>query len=91
MVFEVYVLLCRMLDKIADFYYSYLYGEWESMKLWLWIYGHVSILFATGLAGFTLAHQEYVMTALLVPFPMVYLYKRFEKAKTYKVQSDTPV
>jgi len=80
-----------MFDRIAAFYYAYLYGEYESMKLWLWMYGHVSILFATALAGYTVAHGRYLLVLLLVPFPLVYLYKRYEEARTYNVQSDTPV
>lgn len=80
-----------MRDRIESFFYRHMYGEWESVTRWLWIYGHVSILLATALAGFTFARSEYLLTLLLVPFPLVYLYKRYEKAKTYKVQSDTPV
>ena len=80
-----------MLDRIESFFYTYMYGEWESVTHWLWVYGHVSILLATALVGFTFAHGEYLLTALLLPFPVVYFYKRYEKAKTYKVQSDTPV
>ena len=37
------------------------------------------------------ARGAYLFTALLLPFPAVYLYKRYEKAQSYKVQSDTPV
>ena len=55
------------------------------------IYGHVSILFATALAGFTFARGEFLLTLLLFPFPLVYLYKRYEKANSDKVQSETPV
>jgi hypothetical protein len=80
-----------MLDRIESFFYTYMYGEWESVTRWLWIYGHVSILLATALVGYTFAHERYVLAVLLLPFPAVYLYKRYEKAKTYKVQSETPV
>jgi hypothetical protein len=80
-----------MRDRIESFFYDHMYGEYESVTRPLWIYGHVSILLATALAGYTLAHGAYLLTLLLVPFPAVYLYKRYEKAKTYKVQSDTPV
>ena len=58
---------------------------------WLWIYSHVSILLATALSGYTFARGRYLLTLLLVPFALVYLYKRYEKARRYKVQSDTPV
>jgi len=77
-----------MSDRIEAFFYQYLYGEWESLTRGLWIYVHGSILLATALVGFTFAHGEYLMTALLIPFPIVYFYKRYEKAKTYTVQSD---
>lgn len=80
-----------MLDRIASFYYAHLYGDWESMKRWLWIYGHVSILLATALVGYSVARGRYLLAILLLPFPLVYLYKRYEKARTYKVQADTPV
>jgi hypothetical protein len=80
-----------MFERIEAFFYEYMYGEWESVSRWLWIYGHVSILLATALVGYTFAHGEYGLTLLLLPFPLVYLYKRYEKARTYKVQSETPV
>jgi hypothetical protein len=80
-----------MFDRIAAFYYAHLYGEWESMQRWLWIYGHVSILLATALLGYSVAHGRFLLAFLLAPFPVVYLYKRYEKAKTYTVQADTPV
>jgi hypothetical protein len=68
-----------------------MYGEWESLTRWLWIYGHVSILLSTALVGYTFARGAYLFTALLVSFPVVYLSKYYGKARTYKVQSDTPV
>lgn len=80
-----------MLDRIESFFYAHMYGEYESVTRWLWIYGHVSILLATALVGFTFARGAYLLTLLLLPFPAVYLYKRYEKARTYKVQSETPV
>ena len=80
-----------MFDRIEAFFYAHMYGDWESLRKWLWIYGHVSILLATALAGYSFAREAYLLTLLLVPFPVVYLYKRYEKARTYKVQSDTPV
>jgi len=32
-----------------------------------------------------------VVTVLLLPFPLVYSYKRDEKARAYRVQSETPI
>ena len=45
----------------------------------------LAILLATALAGYAFARGELLFTLLLVPFPRVYLYKRYEKAKTYRV------
>jgi hypothetical protein len=80
-----------MRDRIASFYFAYCYGEYESLTRWLWIYGHVSILLATALAGYAAAKERYLLVLILAPFPLVYLYKRYEKARTYTVQSDTPM
>jgi len=80
-----------MRDAIESFFYEYMYGEWESVTRPLWIYGHAMILLATALVGFTFARGEYLLTLLLLPFPLVYFYKRYEKAQAYTVQSDTPV
>ena len=62
-----------MRDRIESFYYTHLSGEYESVTRWRWIYGHVSILFATALSGYTFARGRYLLTLLLVPFPLVYL------------------
>lgn len=80
-----------MIDRIESFFYAHMYGEWESVTRPLWVYGHVSILLATALVGFTFAEGEYLLMALLCPFPAVYLYKRYEKASADRVQSETPV
>jgi hypothetical protein len=80
-----------MRDCIESFFYEHMYGEYESVTRWLWLYGHVSILLATALSGYAFARGRYLLVLSLVPFPLVYLYKRYEKARTYKVQSDTPV
>ncbi|WP_324760835.1 hypothetical protein [Haloarcula montana] len=79
-----------MLDWIESFFYRHMYGQYESVTRPLWIYGHVTILLSTALVGYTFARGAYLLTALLVPFPLTYLYKRYEKARSYKVQSDTP-
>ncbi|MCU4742497.1 hypothetical protein OB955_11930 [Halobacteria archaeon AArc-m2/3/4] len=75
---------------VESLFYTYLYGEWESLTRWAWIYVHSSILLATALVGFTFARGEYVLTLLVLPFPLVYLYKRYEKARSYTVQSEIP-
>jgi hypothetical protein len=80
-----------MRDRVESFFYTYMYGEYESVTRPLWLYGHVCILLATALAGYAVAEGAYLAAALLAPFPAVYLYKRYEKARTYTVQADTPV
>jgi hypothetical protein len=80
-----------MPDRIESFFYEHMYGDYESVTRPLWLYGHACILLATALVGYTFAHERYLLTLLLLPFPVVYYYKRYEKARTYKVQSDTPV
>lgn len=79
------------MDCIEEFFWRHIYGDWESLKRPFWIYGHVSILLATALLGYAVAREAYLIAALLVPFPLVYLYKRYEKARTYKVQSETTI
>lgn len=76
---------------IEDFFYKHMYGDWESVSHGLWMYGHISILVATALVGYTFARQQYLLTVLLLPFPLVYFYKRHEKARAYTVQSETPI
>ena len=62
-----------MRERIKNFFYTYMYGEYESVTRGLWIYGHVSILLATALVGYTFAHGAFLLAALPVPFPAVYL------------------
>jgi len=80
-----------MRDRIESFFYIYVYGEWESLRRWLWIVFHVSILLSTALVGYTFARGEYLLMLAFVPVPLIYLYKRYQKAKTYTVPSETPV
>jgi len=81
----------RLRRWIEDVFYGYMYGEWESVSHGLWVYGHVAILLATVLVGYTFARGQYPLTALLLPFPVVYFYKRHEKARAHTVHSDTPI
>lgn len=80
-----------MRERIESLFYEHMYGEYESVTRPLWLYGHACILLATAMAGYTFARERYLLTLLLLPFPVVYFYKRYEKARTYTVQSDTPV
>ena len=68
------------MGRIEDFFWRYMYGNWESVTRPIWIDGHVCILLATALVGYSVARGEYVVTVLLLPFPLVYSYKRDEKA-----------
>jgi hypothetical protein len=86
-----YLCMSTLRRRIEDFFYKYMYGDWESVTHGLWVYGHVSILVATTLVGYTFARQRYLLTAILLPFPLVYFYKRHEKAQAYTVHSETPI
>ena len=78
-----------MRDRIEGVYYAYCDGDYESVTRWLWIYVHVSILLATALSGYAATRERYLLA--LVPFPLVSPYKRYEKARTYRVHGDTPI
>lgn len=80
-----------MRDTIERIFYEHLYGDWESLTRWGWLYVHTSILLATVLVGYSYARGRYGLALLLAPVPVVYLYKRYEKARAYKVQSETGV
>lgn len=80
-----------MRDRIESFFYEHMYAEYESVTRPLWLYGHARILLATVLVGYTFARERYLLRLLLLRFRVVYYYKRHEKARTYTVQSDTPV
>ena len=84
-------LMGRLRNWLHDLFYTYVYGDWESVTHGVWLYGHTAILLATALVGFSFARGRYLLTALLLPFPLVYVYKRHEKAQTYTVHSDTPI
>ena len=79
-----------MSERIEAFFYKHLSGEWESLTRWLWIYFHVSILLSTAAVGYSVARGEYLLAACYFVCPVIYFYKRYEKAKTYAVQSETP-
>lgn len=76
--------------RLKTVFWKHVYGDWESVTRPLWIYGHVCILLATALVGYTVARGAYLLR-LLLPFPIVYLYKRHEKAHMYTVHSETPI
>lgn len=66
---------------IDDAFYEYLYGDWDSLQRWAWLYVHVGVLLATALAGYAVARQRYVLAALLVPLPLGFLYRRYTYAR----------
>ena len=70
-----------MQGTLERIFYEYIYGDWDSLRLWAWIYVHVGILLATALVGYTFAHGEYLLTLLLLPFPLGFLRRRYTYAK----------
>jgi len=70
-----------MPSTIEDLFYEYIYGDWDSLQRWAWLYVHVGILLATVLIGYTVARERYLLTVLLVPFPLGFLYRRYTYAR----------
>lgn len=70
-----------MSSAVEDVFYEYLYGDWDSLQRWAWLYVHVGILLATMLIGYTVAHERYLLTGLLAPFPVGFLYRRYTYAR----------
>ncbi|WP_248517744.1 hypothetical protein [Salinarchaeum laminariae] len=70
--------VCGSIDRL---FYDHLSGDWDSLQRWAWLYLHVCILLATVLLGYAVARGEYLLTALLCPFPVFYLYRRYTYAR----------
>lgn len=66
---------------LESVFYRYLYGDWDSLNRWVWVYLHVSILVTTALVGYTFARGAYLLSLLLVPIPLFYLYRRYTYAR----------
>ena len=66
---------------IDEIFYEYIYGDWDSLQRWAWVYVHLGILLITILVGYTLANDQYLLTALLLPFPLGFLYRRYTYAR----------
>jgi len=66
---------------LEDIFYEYIYGDWDSLSRWAWVYVHVGIMLATVLVGFTLARGDYLLTLPLLPFPLGFLRRRYTYAK----------
>lgn len=62
-------------------FYEYVYGEWDSLNRWAWLYVHIGILFATALVGFMVARGEYLLAVLLLPLTLGFLYRRYTYAR----------
>lgn len=70
-----------MASGIDRVFYEYVYGDWDSLQRWAWIYVHVGILLATVLVGYTVAHGRYGLTLVLLPLPLGFLYRRYTYAR----------
>lgn len=70
-----------MISWIEELFYEYIYGDWDSLQRWAWLYVHIGILLATVLVGYTLATERYLLTLLLLPFPIGFLYRRYTYAR----------
>jgi len=66
---------------IERLFYDHLYGDWDSLQRWAWVYLHVGILLATALLGFAVARGRFGLAALLAPFPVFYSYRRYTYAR----------
>lgn len=62
-------------------FYDHLYGDYETLQRWAWLYVHAAIAIATALAGYAVAEGAYGVAALLVPFPLYYGYRRYLDAR----------
>lgn len=70
-----------MPERVESVFYEHLYGDWDSLRRWAWLYVHVGVLLATVLVGVTLARQRYLLTAVLLPLPLGFLYRRYTYAR----------
>lgn len=70
--------VCESIDRI---FYEYLHGEWDSLNRWAWLYVHAGMLLATALVGYTAARGAYLLTLLLLPFPLFFLPRRCTYAR----------
>jgi hypothetical protein len=66
---------------VEGLFYEYIYGDWDSLRRWAWLYIHVGILLITVLVGYTLAAERYLLALLLLPFPLGFLYRRYTYAR----------
>jgi hypothetical protein len=65
----------------AKTFYHYLYGDWDSLRRWAWLYVHVGVLLAAALAGYALARGRYLLALLCLPLTLGFLYRRYTYAR----------
>ncbi|WP_460922657.1 hypothetical protein [Salinarchaeum chitinilyticum] len=70
--------VCESIDRL---FYEHLSGDWDSLQRWAWVYLHGCIMLATVLIGYAVARGELAIAALLLPFPVFYLYRRYTYAR----------
>jgi len=79
------VVLSMVFEQVRNWFefvfYEYMYGDWDSLNKLMWIYLHVGIMLMTVLLGASLAMGDYVISVLLLPFPIVFLYRRYTYAR----------
>lgn len=68
----------KIFDKL---FYTYMYGDWDSLNKWAWIYIHISIIFITFLCGYTFATGSYIQSIILILFPILFIYRRYTYAR----------
>lgn len=70
--------VCGRLERV---FWNHLHGDYESVRLGVWLYFHVALVIATALIGYAVAEGRLLLAALLVPFPAYYVYRRWEYAR----------
>lgn len=70
--------VCGTLESV---FWQHLHGDYESVRLSVWLYFHAALVIATALTGYAIAEGRVLLAALLVPFPTYYVYRRLEHAR----------
>lgn len=74
----------KIKNKFDKLFYDYMYGDWDSLNQFVWIYMHISFLLLTFLSGFYLAKDKYLLTCFLFSFTMFFFYRRYTYARPEK-------
>lgn len=72
--------------RIESVFWRHLYGEYETLERWAWVYVHLGIGLATALVGYAIAIGAYPLAALLLPFPLFYGYLRYRDARPEPIE-----